>query len=278
MIGLKDILLHLEPADVTGNHPIVRYAIGLAERSGAHITALVFDLEVAAPVTLYEGGYLPDMEPIRRAQQEAAAEAVQIFGAQARAAGIPFETLSERAFSTETGEHLARHARLRDLTLLATVPEATRARRQLVEDALFQSARPVVLVPEHVTGFACEHVVVAWDGSAAAARALHDAIPLMTLATRTTIIAISDEKPLHLGETGKELCGHLARHGVDAAFRHLGGEGRPIAEAISSHAQALGADLLVMGAFAHSRLRDLVLGGATRGVLEDCRQATLLSH
>jgi nucleotide-binding universal stress UspA family protein len=277
-MGLKDILLHIAPEDVRATHPATRFAMELAREHEAHLTALVLAIEVEAPVRLYSGGTLPDLESIRERRLAAARQEAESFSAEAARAGIAYALLTERGNAAELGEVVARRARLHDLTLLPAGAEADEDRLSIVEDCLFSSGRPVLLVPEHAGAEAVSHAIIAWDGTAPAVRALNDALPMLGKAGRVTAITITEEKPGATDEVSREVCEHLARHGVEAAFRHFDSRGRAVGEAIVDAARELGGDLLVMGAFAHSRLRDLVLGGATRRILDATPMPVFLSH
>jgi len=136
----------------------------------------------------------------------------------------------------------------------------------------------VLLVPETRPAKQATEVVIAWDGTAPAVRATHDALPFLACAQRVTVITIAEEKAEPVDSSGHDLCAHLGWHGIEAGFRHFNSPGRAVGEAIAEAARELGADLLVMGGFAHSRLRDLVLGGATRHILNATPIPVLLSH
>ncbi len=123
-----------------------------------------------------------------------------------------------------------------------------------------------------------EHVAIAWDGSRVAARAVADAAPLLHRAAKITVLTVVDEKPLHDRDAAERLAQALGRRGLKAQAMPAKAADCPIATALQERATEIGAGMLVMGAFGHSRLRDFVLGGATAGVLWDLRLPVLLSH
>jgi nucleotide-binding universal stress UspA family protein len=277
-MGLKDLLLYLSPEDVRATHPATRYAVEMARVHDAHLTALIVEIAVEAPVRLYSGGVLPDLDPLRKSHHAAALQDAESFSAEAGRAGIRHEAVSARASAADAGEIVADRARVHDLTILPALRGAPEDQLSVVEDCLFSSGRPVLLVPETTRSFRAENVVIAWDGTAPAVRAAHDALPLLQRAAGTTVVTIAEENAgLHEG-MGRELCTHLGRHGVRASFRRFDSRGRAIGAAIVEAAKELEADLLVMGGFAHSRLRDLVLGGATRHILNATPMPAFLSH
>jgi nucleotide-binding universal stress UspA family protein len=277
-MGLKDLLLYLSPEDVRATHPATRYAIEMARAHEAHLTALILELAVEAPVRLYSGGALPDLAPVREGRHAAARQEIESFSAEAALAGIRHDAVAERAYAAEAGEVVADRARVHDLTILPALRGAPEDQLSVIEDCLFSSGRPVLLVPEATASFHAKRVVIAWDGTAPAVRAAHDALPLLAKARRTTVITIAEENATPDEETGRDVCVNLGRHGVEANFRQFDSGGRAIGAVIADAARELEADLLVMGGFAHSRLRDLVLGGATRHILNATPMPVLLSH
>jgi nucleotide-binding universal stress UspA family protein len=121
-------------------------------------------------------------------------------------------------------------------------------------------------------------VTVAWDFSRPATRAIGDALPLLTKARRVHIVTVTNEKRIDTTRSGPELAKHLARHGVDVILEAVDAQGRPIGEALEAATRAHDSDLLVMGAYGHSRLREFVLGGATRSMMAHPPLPVLFSH
>ncbi len=170
-------------------------------------------------------------------------------------------------------EALAEASRAYDFVLL----ESAGISRPIVEAVLFLSGRPLILYPAAPFGGRLDHVAIAWDGSRAAARAAHDASPFLERAARVCLLSVTDEKPFK-SDTGDQLAENLRKSGVAAeTVRAQAGSG-PIGEVLQARAFERRADLLVMGGFGHSRLREFVLGGATEGVLANITLPVLLSH
>jgi nucleotide-binding universal stress UspA family protein len=143
---------------------------------------------------------------------------------------------------------------------------------------VFGSGLPVVLVPPSTKAERVNHIAIAWDESRVAARALGDALRLLAEGGRVTVLAVQDEKPLSGSGIAETLSASLERRGYAATAVNLRLDGQSIATVLQDAAIREGAQLLVMGGFGHSRLRDSVLGGATKGVLADLRIAALLAH
>ena len=177
----------------------------------------------------------------------------------------------------------ARMARQTDLCVVGQPSEETPEPEagQLAEAAFMDSGRPALVVP--YIGAAPEpmrRILVAWNGSREAARAVHDALPFLLAAERTTVLIVD---PQNLGgeigeQPGADLAAHLARHGVRVEVKTIPGGGLSAGDAILAQAADDSADLLVMGGYGHSRLRELVLGGATRHLLAQMTLPVLLSH
>lgn len=171
-------------------------------------------------------------------------------------------------------------ARLHDLTILP-IPETDSFGRSYVEAAMFDTGRPTLLLPSGERAKSLQRidtVVVAWDYSRQAARAMADALPILMRANKVHILSVFGEKGLQTtcvpGDLEKYLSSHQVKHVVDQASLKDG----TIGDCVMSHAKAVNADLLVMGAYGHSRFREFVLGGATRGVLADPRLPVFLAH
>jgi nucleotide-binding universal stress UspA family protein len=176
------------------------------------------------------------------------------------------------------------HARYADIAILGQLdpdsgePDMIRPRPEQVTLA---SGRPILVVP-YAGSFPNlgRRVVIGWNASREAARAVNDAMPLLTAAEIVSILTIDPrEGPRAHGELpGADISLHLARHGVEAEIERMVSADLPVGEALLSRAADLGADLLVMGAYGHSRARELVLGGATRSLLRSMTLPVLMSH
>jgi nucleotide-binding universal stress UspA family protein len=191
-----------------------------------------------------------------------------------------FAIVTERSFAYGLPEVLADHARLHDLVVSGSEPGGLLSVRALAEHLVFDSGRPAVVVPRAWHGpFRCDRVVVAWDNTRPAARALGDALPLLRSARAVTLVMAGGEKAIDTSLGELDLVAALARRGVSgAAVQRIDQAGGSIGETLAAWARAQDADLLVAGAFGHSRLRQLVLGGVTRSLLDAPRLPVLLSH
>jgi nucleotide-binding universal stress UspA family protein len=175
------------------------------------------------------------------------------------------------------GDVAATQARYFDISLIGW-EAANEASRMIAEAVIFGSGRPVILMPELAPIDALDHIAIAWDGSRVSARAVADARPLLQSAAKVSVLTVIDEKPLAEKEPGRRLVDSLKRGGISAEIVELKAEDCAISETLQQRAIEMGGNLLVMGGYGHSRVRDFVLGGATEGVLRSLLLPILLSH
>ena len=190
------------------------------------------------------------------------------------------EQISEQCLPSEVPDVFIEYARLRDLTIVP-VPEGDYVDRWYAESIIFGSGRPTVVLPhtrQRTGSFALDTVIVAWDFSRPATRAIADAMPILEKAKRVCVLTVTKEKAIDTRRSGPELAKHLARHGVDVVLDEVDAKGRGIGDVFESHVTYRNADLLVMGAYGHSRIREFILGGATRRMLTRPPLPIFLSH
>jgi nucleotide-binding universal stress UspA family protein len=281
---MKDLLVYVD--DTPASPARLEAALDLAGGLGARLTALCL---VAEPYLRGAGGrHLPaDLVREHLAHAEAGAEAVLAAAREAAGRrGLALEARREAGPLDRLPQLLARHARHADLTVVgranAEVGGADDA--LLAEAAFMDSGRPALVVPPDGGGgtwsLPPRRAVVAWDGSREAARAAGDAVPLLRLADHVTVLVVDgrDASGHPGGRPGAEIAAHLARHEVRAEVLEARSDGAPVGQAILARARDEGADLMVMGGYGHSRLREMMLGGVTRHVLEHATVPVLFSH
>ena len=276
---LCDILVHIDQSP----RALMRLDIAaeLARQHGAHLTALQV-IDVALPVMAMGdgGGGAVIAELMEQMRQSALAAGVKLkvaFEAALARDGIMGEW---RQVEGTTQEILALHGRYADLLVLGQDdPESDSA--GLLEAVVFDCGRPVLAIP-FAGSFKTigKRVLVGWNASREASRALHDALPLITKAETATVFLANPTRGLdgHGEEPGADIARHLARYGmkVEVAKAIVGDV--PDSALLLNHASDMGADLLVMGAYGHSRLREFILGGMTRSLLREMTVPVLLSH
>jgi len=274
---LKDVVVNLSgrtPRDFAAE-----YAISIAATFGAHITGISFVYEPVIPDGTL-GGVPADLIELQREENSKAAnEAVSRFDAGAKKAGISAET---RVLDATFGGAATRFAQIARRFDLAVVGQAQReggaGDELMIEGALFESGRPIVVVPYiQQRGLTLERVLACWDGSRTAARAIGDAMPLLERAKVVDIVIVAEERKSE-EMTGTNMGAHLVRHGVAATVKRVTKGDIAIEDALLSCAADSGADFMVMGGYGHSRLREFILGGVTRGILASLTVPVLMSH
>lgn len=240
-------------------------AFALAKQHEATVAALYVK---PLPVTTYSSGMGFDMSPTFIEAQERELESAAKNTEQAVMA-LAEKHKTQIEWRCEQGDPLAIpaiHARYSDLVI---------ASPDIARDLVFAAGVPVLTVPDGAKAGAFKHILVAWNGSREAARAVRDAADLLAAADLATV-AVFDPAPGR--PVGQDLSRLLASHGVRVEVREMVSKGAEIGGLLLNEAKAGGADLLVMGAYGHSRLREWVLGGATEEVLSDSTIPVLLSH
>lgn len=254
-------------------------AISFAGALGCKVHVSTFAVEfpsVPSPI----GAYLINVEALSRAAEERSRAECKRLEALVEKAGNPGLGVSVTNHEVVMGgapTSAAAEARYFDLSLLPWSAAAV-ATQDMAQSLVFGSGLPVILVPPNAAMGTVDHLAIAWDESRVAARALGDALRILPLGGKVSVLTVQDEKALNGTGLAQTLASSLDLRGYEARAVDLTLDGRSIAMALQDAAVAEGAQLLAMGGFGHSRLRDFILGGATKGLLEDLRIATLLAH
>lgn len=255
-----------------------QWACGLTAQAGAHLGAVIATQRHAVSNVMGASLVSGVVGSENRNMDAAAAAAAGELQTAASSAGVQCNVRTLSATYPEVREHLTSCARLYDLVVADAAPDASSMQRELLVDILFHAARPVVVVPLAANAVSLNTVVVGWDGSGPATRALHDAMPLLRGAQRVEVVNVLGDKELPAGGTAAAVVPHLQRHGIAAEAREIQGEDADAAQVLLQHATAAGAGLVVVGAYAHSRLRQLVFGGVTSVLMKGAPMPVLLSH
>lgn len=280
----KSILLYFSADPRSSGAALTRNAIALATRLGARIQVHIVTPVLYRPSHWALGGSINAMAAgIERESAEIAARFADDFEAAAKSASIPVSITENSLKGYETGPFLAAEARLHDI-VVGQLCEGDE-HRDVIEAIIFQSGRPMLAFPSPSKSADApavparfDVIAVAWDGSRLATRALNDALPLLKLAKRVDLLSVVDDKDLSGLPRANAICAHLERYGVAATSVEVQGGKLPIAEVLEQETQRLGTDLLVMGAYGHSRAREFWLGGATKGLLDNPPLPLMLSH
>lgn len=258
---------------------VVVNAATVAELLDANLHALALEADIPSVGNALSRMLMNLPEMIRNAEEHSASNGVELLAAarvEAEARSLDLTTSVEKTQVALLGEAAARHARYFDVALVGWNSDNPGV-RALAEAVIFSSGRPSILLPDQAPA-SFSRVSIAWDGTHVAARAVSDARFVLERATEITVVTVTDEKPINEDDAGERLAQSLRDAGLKAIFSAVRAEDCPISDTLQRHAANLGSDLLVMGGYGHSRLRDFVLGGATEGVLSDLRMPVLLSH
>lgn len=261
MVALKSIFLFAPAETATVGKGPMGFALSLAKAQGAQLTIFTVALDVTTP------GRNTDSQSV----------ADQLCSA-AEAAGIACTLVTQHSHVLGVHEVVAEHARLHDVSVIGSQKSGLLNERMVAEYLMFESGRPVIVVPEaYDMPYQNDALAVAWDNTPAAARALGDSITLLEPAAMH-FLTIVGEKQLPTDLDSNALVTVTGRRGVKADHVNAALFGRSIAAALQDESRAAGANMLVMGAFGHSRWRSFVLGSATADILDNTEMPVLLSH
>jgi len=277
---IKDVVLHLSTR--TSHAGTLDYAVSVARAFRAHLAGVAFALDPIIPPAMGVGDAVPPawIDEQREQAKAAADAAIAAFEEAARRGGISAESRRLDASLAGAATMFGEIARRFDLSIVRQAePDTGPLEELIVEAALFESGRPVLVVPYvRKEPLRLDRVMVCWDGSRSAARALGDAIPLLGGAKSVEVVSVLGEKGKGDEIPGADVGEHLARHDFEVDVKRIPAIDGDVMDAILSHAADAGTDLLVMGGYGHSRLREFILGGVTRGILKTMTVPCLMSH
>ena len=280
-MDIKDIVVHVDGSERAAER--IRLASKMAASTDAHVTGIFAIADPYMPA-LMAGGYVPAdiFDQIREDAAEESAKAEQIFKKEVDAAGVHGEWRVEEGAVSSV---VSRHARYADLSVVGKGDYDDPAHfphPELPADLMMTSGRPVLVVPNagHY-GSVGARILVCWNASREATRAVNDAMPFLQAAEKVTVLAVNPHKPSggdHGDTPSADIALHLARHGVNAEAASTVSAGIEVADTILARASDLGVDMIVSGAYGHSRTREWVFGGVTESLLRNTTVPTLLSH
>jgi nucleotide-binding universal stress UspA family protein len=278
---IKDIIVNLEHK--IERDPARDFAITIAETFEAHVAGIAFAYTPELP------GYAsleirPEILVDMIAESERTAlSAIERFEAAARRSLVSAEHRLLKTTGAGVGAPviLATLARRFDLSVFMQSEPDGVDNDDVIETSLFQSGRPLVVVPYiQKDGLKLDHVVCCWDGSSAAARAINDALPLLTKAASVDLLIVRNEKTKNETNVirGAEMAKHLARHDVKVEIETLPAADIDVTNVILSYVADSAGTLIVMGGYGHARIREFILGGVTRDMLKSMTVPVFMSH
>ena len=278
-MAYRNLLVHID--DSKANAQCLEAAIVLAQAHEAHLTGIYAAIELSLPgsIAAEVPAHLLDVLREQAAERVAAAEAA--FTEVVERAGLSSDFRVAHCPSSRVAEVVALHARYADLAILGQ-PEPENGGEvdaELPEDVVLGAGRPALVIPYIGAGKEIgKRVLIAWDGGREAARAVNDALPLLEKAESVAVLVINPSHGGHGEQPGADIALHLARHGITVEAQHIEVRDISTGNALLSRLADEDIDLLVMGAYGHSRLRQMVLGGVTREVFQQMTVPVLMSH
>ena len=258
---------------------LIDCAASVASRFEAHLDGIACVYQALNPMIASEAAAI-----VMAAQYETSVEQAAIvldqFEIAARRLGIPHDAKSTFNVSYAATRTVTEMSRLYDLNIIAQPDRSNPSQTDFLSEAvLFGSGRPVLMVP-YITRapIGTDRVLICWDGGVPAARAVHDAMPFLRKATTIDIVAVNEAEDDAGEVSSAALIAHLARRDLSATPHRLTADTSNIHNAILSLAADNDTDLIVMGGYGHSRLREFILGGTTRGMFESLTVPALISH
>jgi nucleotide-binding universal stress UspA family protein len=191
-----------------------------------------------------------------------------------RANGVTASLLEE---SNDAARRLISHARHHDLVVMARARRPNGLPPELIETLILYSGRPILLATGQAPRKLNGTVMVCWRETPDAARALGAAMPLLIQAERVVFTSVR-EKGNHIEEALNDVAAQFRWSGVPADVRVIGSNGRAVADALAAAADACAADLMVMGAYGHSHMREVIFGGCTQAMIRNAERPVLLLH
>ena len=275
---VKDIVVNLSVREDGGN--VGDYAVSVADALGAHIAGIAFLYDPIVPIS--GTGYIPAeiIDTQVADNQDAAKAAIDRFNAATARTGVSAETVTLSACAAGAGDQFARIARRFDLAIVPQAePKGGSVEELIAETTLFESGRPMIVVPYiQKSPLKLDLVMVCWDGGRQAARAINDAMPLLAKAGRVEVVIVANEPGKQDEIEGADIGKHLARHGLKVEVKRITAGKIDIGAALLSHAADNATDFVVMGGYGHSRLRQFILGGVTRSILQSMTAPVLMAH
>ena len=278
----RNILVHVPTERPV--RPVIDVAISLAATRRSHLDAIAIGYESMGAVGMVVEGGSAAVAAVMGVENERAQEradaAISVFAIEAKLANIAYGTRTLVAIPAEAEETIAELARLYDLTVVLQPETSDSCYDNIIPQAvLFNSGGPMLMVPyTHKGPLDARHVGIAWDGSRLAARALRDALPFLTSAEAVTVITVNENRQDAREASSDQVVSHLARRDIKARIERLTADQDNVQGTILSIAADTNISLLAMGGYGHSRLKERILGGVTRGMFDSMTVPVLMSH
>jgi nucleotide-binding universal stress UspA family protein len=286
-MAFKDLLLVLRSFPTPTPDETILRCVDLAAAWGARLSAISFGIVAKASGNPLRHVLIDIAATVAAESNTSAADAERMLATFSNAAqqrNVPGAAILETCELAQIHQVLVEHARLRDLTILAVPADDYLSSYDLnlfAKTMVFDSGRPALVLPKASTdqdSLAFDNIVVAWDGSKPATRAVADALPLLRAAKAVRILTVANKKTVAAVRSAPDLAAHLAVHGIEAVVDSVTSAGRTIDAVFADYVTLHGAALVVMGGYGAPRLRKFILGGATQSLLMNPPTTLFLSH
>jgi nucleotide-binding universal stress UspA family protein len=275
--NVKTVLIALYEDGEDSRSSALGYGLSLARAAGAHanLQAASVKLDVpSTPISSVLAEYVvAENQRIHRVAERIATDARR----DGALSGLICETSAPQLTYLQLQERTLAQARVSDVVVADASTGVVTVEGDLLRTLLFESGRPTIVVPAGHDAFACRRIIVAWDGSQAAARAVAAAMPYLRAADEVAIVACVEDKELAVSTPGVDLAAALVRHGVTLTVKELNA-GPSAADRLREQTSLFRADMLVMGAFVHSPFRQWLFGGVTQAMLKNPPVPLLMAH
>lgn len=275
--NVKTVLISLYEEGEDRPSSALRYGLSLAAAAGAHANLQAGSIKLDVPSSrgsaVLADYVIAENSRVRRVAERIAHDA----RGDGAMAGVVCETTTPQGDFNRLKERSLVQARVSDVVVMDAAPEIMTVRGDLLRKLIFEGGRPVIVTPPDAGDFSCERVLVAWDGSQSASRAVAGATPFLQAAGSVEIVCVQDEPQATAGVAGADLAAALARRGVNVTLKELN-KGASAAETLRDQCGFFHADLMVLGARVHSTLRDWLFGGVTQSMLKSPPTPLLMAH
>ena len=284
---MKTILVPLEESDVLPS--ILETALIVGQKFGSYIEGLYEQPGLTEVVVAGEGlGVTPPdlVETFQQQEKERAVRAHELFEAFMKEKGVPLAGRGAPQDHATTGwveeeapgrDLVGNRGRLFDLIVVGRpVRNSATPTMSLLEAALFETGRPILIAPPKPPGELGKNIIISWNGSYETPRCISFGMPMLKAAKKVTVLQV--EEGMVPGPTAADATIHLRRNGIAAEAHNVNAGRRTAGEAVLEEAEKLGADMLIKGAYTRSRIRQMIFGGITSHILDAAEIPVLMSH
>ena len=269
-MAIKDILLPLVGEPNAAAIAAIDKCMAVAGDFGARVTAMAVEEDLLVRPKVVISSDIENAEAAAAVRSVSDARGLlKAFDASANRFAVRNEQRLDRLSPADIPGNFAESARLVDLSMVPVKPDDGRSEK-IAERLIFESGRPILMCPEESANelpVVFDRVMIAWDHTAPAARAVSDALPLLEDAADVRVVTATDNKTPAEMKSGAALVRHLEEHGINATFETIKIDGSSVGKVFEAYVKKNAIDLLVMGAYRHSRLNEIAWGGATKTVI-----------